>query len=99
MKLKNPLAAAAAWAERMSDPEAAKAKQREDSQQRREQEAVQPPVPEAESPAEAAPVPTVPPKAQKKTRDPDELRSAVWAGCIMLGVISSVAAFFLGMIR
>ena len=98
MKFKNPLAAAAAWAERMSDPEAVKAKQQEDSRQRREQEAVQPPVPEAESPAEGAPAPT-PLKTQKNPRDPDELRSAVWAGCIMLGVISSVAAFFLGMLR
>ena len=99
MKLTNPLAAAAAWAERMSNPEAVNAKKQQAAQQRREQEAEQPPIPEAESHAEASPAPVAPKSKKKPPVSGDELRSAVWAGCIMLGVAGSVVAFFIGMIR
>ena len=98
MKLKNPLAAAAAWAERMSDPANAAPKKRE-SEPPKKQEAEQPPIPEAQSEPEAAPAPVAPTSAKKPPVSGDELRSAVWAGCIMLGVAGSVVAFFIGMIR
>ena len=99
MKFTNPLAAAAAWAERMSDPGAAAERKQRESEERRSKEAEQPPVPEAETAAEAAPVPEAP-KTEKKPRQyGDEFRSAVWAGCILLGVACSVVAFFIGTIR
>ena len=99
MKFTNPLAAAAAWAERMSNPEKAAERKRQESEERRTKEAEQPPVPEEETSAEAAPVPEAPKTKKKPRQYGDEFRSAVWAGCIMLGVACSVVAFFIGMIR
>lgn len=103
MQFKNPLAAAAAWAERLSDPETVNArrqqKQQQEARQRREQEAEQPPVPEAESISDAPPSPITPPAAEDTQKSAEERRSAIWALCIMLGVVSSVVAFFIGMIR
>lgn len=56
--------------------------------------------------AESAEAEEAPPKPAERKRGrnagtgtEEELRSAVWAGCIMLGVAASLYAFLLGMIR
>ena len=100
MKFTNPLAAAAAWAERMSNPQAVEQRKQQESAQRRAQEAEQPPIPEEEATPEAGEPPVAPPPPEEKSPQlGDERRSAVWAGCILLGVGCSIVAFILGMIR
>ena len=99
MKFINPLAAAAVWAERMSNPEAVKQREKRESEQRRAQEAQQPPVPEVDASSEAAPAPAAPKTEKQPRKIGAEFRSALWAGCIMVGVICSIVAFFIGMIR
>ena len=109
-RFKNPLAAAAAWAERMSDPEAVEQRNREAAEKRRAAEAEQPPIPEAdaapdavpdtESAAEEPPAPAAPaPRREKQPRETESLRSVVWAGCILLGVVCSLVSFVIGMVR
>ncbi len=100
MKLRNPLAAAAEWAERMSNPEETLRRKQQELQQRREREAEQPPIPEEnQTPAAAAAPSPAPAPVQRPGPGADELRSAIWAGCIMLAVACSIVAFFIGMIR
>ena len=105
MKFTNPLAAAAAWAERMSNPENALRHKQKESEEQPLRESRQPEVPEPspgpaqEAEPEAAPVPAAPAGETQPTSRINERLSAVWAGCIMVGVVSSVVAFFIGMIR
>lgn len=103
---KNPLAAAAAWAERMSNPEETIRKKQEAVARARENEAQLPPVPEAEAePAAAlekiskAENPPRPAAAGRAPRNAESFRSMVWAGCIMVGVVCSLLAFLMGMFR
>ncbi len=98
-RFRNPLAAASSWAERMANPRGYAEQKQEEAQQHRMQEAQQPPVPEADDGDVPAPPLSSSPAPVKKSRSFDELRSVVWAGCIMVGVLCSLAAFLIGMIR